>query len=75
MPMPQGDPWKPIELKLPHDMVRAIDIVARRRGVSRSECIRQCIAWTLATEGMLDRMPPEDRERWIEMRPVFRRVS
>jgi metal-responsive CopG/Arc/MetJ family transcriptional regulator len=48
--MPKGDPWTAIELKLPPDVLRVVDLLARERGVNRSEFIRRAIQTELLLE-------------------------
>jgi metal-responsive CopG/Arc/MetJ family transcriptional regulator len=39
-----------LDLAIPRGLVQALDVVARQRGVNRSECIRQCIRFTVQVE-------------------------
>ncbi len=43
-------PTSPLSLRLGHDGLRALDEIARRRGVTRSEAARQAIAETAERE-------------------------
>jgi metal-responsive CopG/Arc/MetJ family transcriptional regulator len=59
--MPRGDPMRQIQLRLPEELIYALDVLARERGVSRNECIRQAIRLTLTLE--LRRRREEEGER------------
>jgi hypothetical protein len=62
--MPKGDPWKPMELKMPHRTVAQLDYFAGRRGMSRSAYIRFCLDRALIGEARkLVRDDPDEAAR------------
>ena len=51
-----------ISIKLPERLLERLDAYASRRGMARSEAIREAILTLLAYEGVLAQ-PPEEEDR------------
>jgi len=66
MHMPQGNPWKPMELRMPRSHYIAADYFARRKGMTRSEWVRNAVAFaTIAEWARLERDDPAEYARAI----------
>ncbi len=67
MPMPKGNPWKAMELKMPPEEVVVVDYFARRRGVSHSQWLRDAAAAiTYAEHRKLERDDPAEYRRVVD---------